>query len=416
MNNSLEKTKSYDYVEIGGLKWATKNIGAETETDTGLYFQWGDTQGYTADEVGKTEGKKTFSWVDYKFNPSGDGKTLTKYNGDNKTELDPEDDAVHAIIGGDWRMPTKAEWQLLIDNTTSQWVENYNDSDVNGMLFTDKTDSSKKLFFPASGYYHDGSFYDIGDYGDVWCCSLHNGSVYGAWSLDFGNGGVSVGGDGRCIGLVVRGVMNSNNKLENFETPSDEKVLERWEKLGLTYGIKNEELKLKLSWAYENMAKTLVLEEIEDSEDTVLKMECRQWLAMVIFPIIRKTVVEYYEKYNEIKTIDTNDYFEFFKNHTLSDIINTELCFENMDVIIEIKKIFNKIFEVINENTKLIDFNFHEIDMNDINERLEKENPENANHPEDKYNERRYSSITIDIEAVFVAMIAGIIIKEVFEK
>ena len=34
MNNSLEKAKSYDYVEIGGLKWATKNIGAETETDT----------------------------------------------------------------------------------------------------------------------------------------------------------------------------------------------------------------------------------------------------------------------------------------------------------------------------------------------------------------------------------------------
>lgn len=54
--------------------------------------------------------------------------------------------------------------------------------------------------------------------------------------------------------------------------------------------------------------------------------------------------------------------------------------------------------------------------MNDINGRLEKENPENANHPEDKYNERRYSCIAIDVEAVFVSMITGIIVKEVFEK
>ena len=66
--------------------------------------------------------------------------------------------------------------------------------------------------------------------------------------------------------------------------------------------------------------------------------------------------------------------------------------------------------------SKLVDFNFREIDMNDINERLEKENPENANHPEDKYNERRYSCITIDVEAVFVSMISDLIIKELFEK
>lgn len=387
-----------------------------------MYFQWGDIQGYTADQVGKTEGKKAFSWVDYKFNSNGDGKTLTKYNGDDKTELDPEDDAVHAIIGGDWRMPTKAEWQLLIDNTTSQWVENYNDSGVNGMLFTDKTDSNKKLFFPASGYYHDGSFYDIGDYGDVWCCSLHNESVYGAWSLDFGNGGVSVGGDGRCIGLVVRGVMNSNNNLENYETPSDEKVVERWEKIGFTDGIKNEELKLKLSWAFENMAKAFVLEEIVNSEHTVLKMECRQWIATVIFPIIRKTVVEYYEKHNEIKVIDTKDYIDFLINSTLSDIINNDYWnsdyTDNQDFkasINRIKQIFNIIFDYVDKNMKIIDFDFHEINMNVINERLEKENPEKAYHPEDKYNERRYSCTTIDVEAIFVTMISVLIIKELFE-
>lgn len=213
-----------------------------------------------------------------------------------------------------------------------------------------------------------------------------------------------------------------NYNLENYETPSDEKVVERWEKIGFTDGIKNEELKLKLSWAYENMAKALT---IPDLEHTVLKMECKQWIATVIFPIIRRTVVEYYEKHNEIKLIETDDYFEFFKSHTLSDIVNNdywnydgtyEEINDTKENVIEAKHIFSKIFEVIDKNTKLVDFNFHEINMNVINERLEKENPENAYHPEDKYNERRYSCITIDVEAVFVTMISDIIIKELFEK
>lgn len=205
-----------------------------------------------------------------------------------------------------------------------------------------------------------------------------------------------------------------DDKIKEFlsKSSSDKDVLERWKKLGLIKGLDGE-MELKVAWAFENMAQALCLDKNLYSNWLISNHD---WFVGVIFPIIRKTICEYYEKYNEIKTIDTNDYFEFFKKYTLSDIINTELCFENMDVIIEIKKIFNKIFEVIDENTKLIDFNFHEIDMNDINERLEKENPENANHPEDKYNERRYSCITIDVEAVFVAMIAGIIIKEVFEK
>lgn len=196
------------------------------------------------------------------------------------------------------------------------------------------------------------------------------------------------------------------------EPSSDKDVLERWKKLGLTQGLKDE-IELKVAWAYENMAQALCLDKNLYSNWLISKHD---WFVGVIFPIIRRTMCEYYEKHNEIKSIEINDYFEFFKKHTLSDIINTELCFENMDEIIEAKHIFNKIFEVIDENTKLIDFNFREIDMNDINERLEKENPENANHPEDKYNERRYSCITIDTEAVFVAMITGIIIKEVFEK
>ena len=46
---------AYEYVDLGlpsHLKWAKCNIGANSEEKTGLYFQWGDTQGYTAEQVG----------------------------------------------------------------------------------------------------------------------------------------------------------------------------------------------------------------------------------------------------------------------------------------------------------------------------------------------------------------------------
>lgn len=206
--------------------------------------------------------------------------------------------------------------------------------------------------------------------------------------------------------------MIDDNIKEILSKPSSDKdVLERWKRIGLTRGLKDE-IELKVAWAYENMARTLVLCEI---------FYHYGWFEDVIFPIIRRTMCEYYEKHNEIKSIETDEYFEFFKSHTLSDIINNdywnyddtyEEINDTKENIIDVKHIFNKIFEVIDKNTKLVDFNFREIDMNDINRRLEKENPENANHSE----ERRYSCIAIDTEAVFVAMITEIIIKEVFEK
>lgn len=99
---------TYEYVDLGlpsGTLWAKMNAGAESETDTGLYFAWGETQGYTAEQVGVD---KQFSWSDYKFNPSGDGSTFTKYNlTDNKVVLDAEDDAAAVNMGGEWHMPTK---------------------------------------------------------------------------------------------------------------------------------------------------------------------------------------------------------------------------------------------------------------------------------------------------------------------
>ena len=205
-------TPSHDYVEIGGLKWATMNVGATDITDAGLYFQWGDTQGYTAAQVGSGEGQKYFGWADYKYGngTSSPGATgMIKYNStDGKTVLDLSDDAARANMGGLWRMPTTEEFQALGTATTSAWTTDYQGSGVSGLVLTDKTDNSKVLFFPAAGYCDNGSVGSVGTYGNYWSSSVYSSDVQSAYGLRFHSSIVYWhGGSSRPFGFAVRGVL-----------------------------------------------------------------------------------------------------------------------------------------------------------------------------------------------------------------
>jgi len=208
-NPYVDPYGGHDYVEIGGLKWATMNIGANSITDTGLYFQWGDISGYTASQVGSGEGKKYFGWADYKYGngTSSPGATgMSKYNStDGKTVLDAEDDAVIANWGGSWRMPTTAEYAALGNAVNTAWTQV---DGVYGMLCTDKTDSSKTLFFPACGNCYNGSVSDVGSYGLYWSSSLFSSNVQYAYFLYFFSSHVSWQNHNfRYVGYSVRGVV-----------------------------------------------------------------------------------------------------------------------------------------------------------------------------------------------------------------
>ena len=197
----------HEYIEIGGIKWATCNVGAEKPTDSGLYFQWGDIQGYTAKQVGGGEGKKYFNWENYKY---GTYDHLTKYNNtDNKTVLEPQDDAAIFNMGIGWRTPSRDEFKILFDSTTSKWVANYQGSGVNGRLFTDKKDNTKTLFFPAAGSCFNGSVRSVGSSGRYWSSSLLASDVNYARNLYFGYGYVYWDYyNSRYLGFTVRGVVS----------------------------------------------------------------------------------------------------------------------------------------------------------------------------------------------------------------
>ena len=207
----IEKTITYEYVDFGlpsGLKWAKCNIGATSETEGGVYFQWGDTSGVSGSLVGKYS-DEIYDWASYKY-CNGSRTTMTKYctnssygTVDNKTTLDPEDDAATQIMGSDWRMPTKDECQELLDNTTNEWTTINN---VRGRKFTSKTDTSKYIFIPAAGYCDGGSVSNVGYDGGVWSSSLRTSDPYAAWGLSFYSDNCYVLSYYRYEGRSVRGV------------------------------------------------------------------------------------------------------------------------------------------------------------------------------------------------------------------
>lgn len=209
-NLSTTKTDMTQSIDLGlpsGLKWAKCNVGAENETDYGDYFMWGDI---------KDKSNADCSWSSYIY---GDGYEFSKYNTengccgiiDNKTTLDHKDDAARAYMGDKWRMPSKDEIEELVDNTDNEWITNYNGTAVNGMKFISKTDKSKYIFIPASGFRSASSFYSQGSCGSVWSSSLDASFPYVAWNLEFDSIGIRAYSDEYCsreYGLTVRGVID----------------------------------------------------------------------------------------------------------------------------------------------------------------------------------------------------------------
>ena len=202
------KHNGFEYIDLdlpSGTKWATCNVGADKETDYGLYFAFGETKGYS----GFTDAKK-FNWGDYKFSVNGSNSKLAKYNDtDGKKVLDLCDDAAHIHMGGRWHMPTKEQIIELKSNTISDWVTNYNGSGVNGILFTSKSDTSKKLFLPASGCVSNFFSESAGKVCYYWSSSIYNNNDCYGFILNIRSALIFVALSNRNDGNTVRGVFNT---------------------------------------------------------------------------------------------------------------------------------------------------------------------------------------------------------------
>ena len=155
----------HEYVDLGlpsGTLWATCNIGATNPEDYGDYFAWGE-----------TAPKGDFTWETYKW-CNGSDRTMTKYctkssygTIDNKTELEPEDDAACAYWGPSWRMPSQEQINELMSHCSH---ESTTLNGVNGMLVTGPNGNS--IFLPAAGGIEGSTRLDAGLYGHYWSRTL----------------------------------------------------------------------------------------------------------------------------------------------------------------------------------------------------------------------------------------------------
>ena len=227
-SGSKIKTNGYTYVDLGlpsGTLWATMNVGAESETDQGLYFAWGETQGYRVEPakggfyevVGRTFDEASYQHE--KWSSRFNRFDIIKYNtGDEKTMLDLEDDAAYVNMGGDWHMPSPAQIEELLntDYVTNEFVENYNSSGVSGALFTSVADNTKKLFIPFNGDIYQGinEFTQI----QIWSNTVSE-SLSSDANLLFGDPTsyetLRIDQYFRYFGLGVRGVIGGNNTTTN---------------------------------------------------------------------------------------------------------------------------------------------------------------------------------------------------------
>ena len=141
------------------LLWATKNLGAANETDSGDFFAWGET-------VGRRRNADNTGWVTTAGKAKNFSTAVTI-----PEDLKVAEDAATVILGSPWRMPTNDELGRL-PKMTGEWKDNYNSSGVNGWLITYVKEGNwyngHHIFFPAPGFGNGAGHSNPGSYGYYW--------------------------------------------------------------------------------------------------------------------------------------------------------------------------------------------------------------------------------------------------------
>ena len=197
-----------EWVDFGlpsGTLWATYNVGADTPETFGEYFAWGE-----------VEPKPSYWYSNYRYytkKTSGydpyspiNNYDVTKYNTkseygtvDNKTELEPGDDAATVNWGSEWQTPSVEQWGELFDDKFTEVITEKR-SGVKGITIRKIGNPETSIFLPTAGYY-DENFFNSNDW-NYWSRSLDEYDNLCALSVNY----AIVEESPRYYGLCVRPV------------------------------------------------------------------------------------------------------------------------------------------------------------------------------------------------------------------
>lgn len=199
---------SHEYVDLGlpsGTLWATCNVGASCPEECGDYFDWGE-----------IAPKEEYTYENYKwwYYDENGYRYISKYNTksnfgpvDNKTELEPEDDAAYVNWGTLWRMPSLEQVVELVNSCSWQWTQK---NGVIGHLLTGPNENT--MFLPAAGYYDGSSPEYVGTYGIYWSRSLYSYLPDRAFALYIDSQYTDSEDFSRYYGHVIRAVRVSQTR------------------------------------------------------------------------------------------------------------------------------------------------------------------------------------------------------------
>lgn len=195
-------------VDLGlpsGNLWYKYNLGVKPNklfaktSYYGDYYSWGelepkerygqDTYKYGLVSIRK---RKDNTVREYKYTKYCNIK-IEGYKGkmDFKRKLELDDDVAHVKLGGKFVIPTRQDFQELIDNTTQEYKENYNNiAGLNGLILKSKVNDNS-IFIPCAGTRCPvGGINPTGTYGRdyeiyLWTSNLYESICGYAYTLIF---------------------------------------------------------------------------------------------------------------------------------------------------------------------------------------------------------------------------------------
>lgn len=195
-----------DTLDFGlSVRWADRNMGAASPKDRGRLIGWGDT---TLTNLSKKKQYFPIKDVTNESSISGSQYDVAKVKWGNK-----------------WHMPTDTEMQELIDACNWSWVEEDDSVGVIGKL---KTDETKTIFFPVTGYREGEADPAEAAKGYYWTGSIVKNQTLYAKYLDFAKGSgssatLTMTNLKRYMGLAIRpvtGPVKAPTKIESANVVS----------------------------------------------------------------------------------------------------------------------------------------------------------------------------------------------------
>lgn len=189
------------FIDLGlpsGKGWACCNVCATAPEDFGGFFAYGE---YWEKPSYMKENYTYYEDLGYGYSIWTSIGTRTDISGSAGY------DVAYKVMGEDWRMPTKAECQELVDSCTWEWTSMNGNS---GYKVIGPNDNY--IFLPAAGFKSSLNHNSAGVRGiyrsSMW--TMNGGEALTSWAIDFNKDGVKVASTGyRANGQTVRPISSA---------------------------------------------------------------------------------------------------------------------------------------------------------------------------------------------------------------